>query len=99
MTNRRRWHGALVAVTLLLLVGSSAQALTLENPSLVGLLRQAGVIVVGTIQSKADGIDEGGLPYTEITLNVEESIRGDATGSYTFRQFGLLNPRTVADGA
>jgi hypothetical protein len=35
------------------------------------------------------------VPYTEVTLAVSETIRGSVGGVYTFRQFGLLAPRTV----
>lgn len=35
------------------------------------------------------------MPYTEITLNVREQIRGKKNETYTFRQFGLMAPRKI----
>lgn len=77
----------------------SAHAMTLSgDANIVELLQQSSDIVVGRVANVTDGIDERGVPYTEVTLQVSESIRGDISGTYTFRQFGLLAPRLTADG-
>ena len=82
-----------------LLAGSAAHAMTLSgDPNIVDLLQQSNDIVVGHVASVTDGIDDHGVPYTEVTLNVTESIRGAISGQYKFRQFGLLAPRLTADG-
>ncbi len=94
---RRSWLGAL-AVALLALGAADARAMTLGDTNLVGLLREAEAIVVGQVQGVTDGVDAAGIPYTEITLDVADSIRGGLSGTYTFRQFGLLEPRLTADG-
>ncbi|HET6900214.1 MAG TPA: hypothetical protein VFK70_17815 [Vicinamibacteria bacterium] len=97
MTKWSLWRGA--AVALLLGAAVDARAMSLEKVNLVRLLRHADAIVVGNVQRVSDGVGRNGLPYTEITVAIEESLRGDLAGAYTFRQFGLLNPRRAADGA
>jgi len=77
----------------------SAHAMTLSgDANIVELLQQSNDIVVGKVTNVTDGIDPQGVPYTEVTLQVSESIRGGLSGTYTFRQFGLLAPRLTADG-
>lgn len=99
MTTRRSWMGALAAV-LLAWAGAEAVAMSVSvgSTNLVGLLRDSESIVVGQVESVTDGIDAQGVPYTEISLAIGRTIRGDAAGTYTFRQFGLVNPRPTADG-
>jgi hypothetical protein len=80
------------------LAGSRAMALSLVEQNVVDLLRASDAIAVGTVEKVADGIDEHGLPYTEVTLKVAESIRGALPETYTFRQFGLMKPRPSLDG-
>jgi hypothetical protein len=80
------------------LAGSRALALSLVEQNVVDLLRESDAIAVGTVEKVADGIDGQGLPYTEVTLKVSESIRGALPETYTFRQFGLMNPRPSPDG-
>jgi hypothetical protein len=96
MTKWSLWRGA--AVALLLGAAVDARAASLEKVNLVRLLRNADAIVAGDVQRVSDGIGRNGLPYTEITVAIEESLRGDLAGAYTFRQFGLLSPRRSADG-
>lgn len=97
MTKRHLWLGALV-VALTLLAGGDASAMSLEQVNLVDLLRDSTSIVAGSVTTVTDGIDANGLPYTEITLHIRETLRGGETGTYTFRQFGLKSPRLSADG-
>src|SRR5262249_9836063 len=98
MKTWRQWAGATV-VALTLLAGANAQALTLQKTQLVGPPPDAQEIVIANVQNVTDGIDDNGLPYTEITVSIEESLRGDRTGTYAFRQIGLLNPRLTDDGS
>ena len=94
-----KWSlGRGAAVALLLGAAVDARAMTLEKVNLVRLLRHADAIVVGNVQRVSDGVGGNGLPYTEITVAIEESLRGDLAGTYTFRQFGLLKPRRSTDG-
>ena len=94
---RRAWLGAL-ACALAILGASDADAMSLRATNIVDLIKQSEAIVVGRITSVTDGIDARGIPYTEVTVQISETIRGDLSGTYTFRQFGLLKPRLTADG-
>jgi hypothetical protein len=94
---RRAWLGAL-ACALAILGASDADAMSLRATNIVDLIKQSDAIVVGRIASVTDGIDARGIPYTEVTVQISETIRGDLSGTYTFRQFGLLKPRLTADG-
>jgi hypothetical protein len=96
--SRRRDVSAALAILGSALLAGSAWAGSLADTNLVNLLRDSNEIVTGQVSSMTDGIDEQGLPYTEITMEVAETIRGDVSGTYTFRQFGLMQPRLSADG-
>jgi hypothetical protein len=89
------------AVLAVLFAGiGSARAMTLAsgNENIVELLAQSNDIVVGRVDSVTDGFDDRGIPYTEVTLEVTEAIRGGISGTYTFRQFGLMTPRLIPEG-
>ena len=66
--------------------------------NVVDLVANSELILRGTVTNVTDGIDARGIPYTEVTLHVAEAIRGQVTGDYTFRQFGLLKPRDMGNG-
>jgi hypothetical protein len=66
--------------------------------NVVDLVANSELILRGTVTNITDGIDERGIPYTEVTLHVEEALRGQVAGNYTFRQFGLLKPRDMGNG-
>ena len=87
-----------IGLIVLAVLGTSiggARAMTLSggDANIVELLQQSNDIVVGRVDSVTDGIDDRGIPYTEVTLEVSEAIRGSHLGDYKFRQFGLLAPR------
>src|SRR5262245_7199104 len=94
---KRTWLGSL-ACALAFLAAADARAMTLRATNIVDLLRESDAIVLGRVASVTDGIDERGVPYTEVTFEIDESLRGTLSGTYKFRQFGLLNPRLTADG-
>jgi hypothetical protein len=96
--NRTRSFATVLAAALLFLAVPHASALTLADVNLLDLLRDAQAIVVGTVQSVSDGVDAQGVPYTEITVEIAEPIRGNLSGTHTFRQFGLREARLTADG-
>lgn len=98
MTRQRLFAGVLV-VAALCLMGADARALVLGKTNLVSLLRESEAIAVANVQNVTDGIDDNGLPYTEITVEIEESLRGEFDGAtYTFRQIGLLSGRPAEGG-
>src|SRR5262245_10049011 len=71
-----------------------ALATTVTTSNMAELLGQADTIIVGTVTDVVDGMDaDTGLPYTQVNMDVTESIRGGATGAFKFQQIGLLNPR------
>ncbi len=83
----------LAAVAAAALCGSpAAEAAKLKQQNLTRLIADAEQIVAGKVTHVADGVSERGLPYTEITIAVADSARGELRGGkkYTFRQFGLL---------
>ena len=66
--------------------------------NVVDLVANSELILRGTIIKVSDGIDDRGIPYTEVTMHVADAIRGQVSGDYSFRQFGLLKPRDMGNG-
>lgn len=88
----------LFASTAVMATGVSvAQANSMKKQNLLELMQATDSIVVGTVTKKTDGLQQG-LPYTEITLDVGQSVKGDHGATYTFRQFGLIEPRSAGNG-
>ncbi len=75
-----------------------AESTSVRARTLVDLIELSEMIVLGDVRDVRDGFDASGVPFTEITLDVGESVRGSLGAQYTFRQFGLLEPRQLADG-
>ena len=100
MLRRKGPHWACVCALLgMMLATTVAGATTFKRETnLVDLLSQSELILHGTVKSVTDGIDDRGIPYTEVTLHVSEALRGQVSGDYTFRQFGLLKPRVMSNG-
>jgi hypothetical protein len=97
--NRRRIRAWAWLAAALLATPLAARATTLRAaPNLVDLLQDSELIVHGRVKSVVDGIDERGIPYTEVTLQVAQALKGQPGSEYTFRQFGLLAPRKLPDG-
>lgn len=96
--SRGAWRTA-VSRTLLplaLLAGfTHAQAATVIQSNLADLIEQSERILVGTVAEVTDGFTDDRVPYTEVTVNVTDSVRGDNGRVYTFRQFGLKEPREM----
>ena len=83
----------------LTIAGTPATATTFQREAnIVDLLQQSELIMRGTVSNVTDGIDEHGVPYTEITLTISDAIKGQVGKEYTFRQFGLLKPRDMGNG-
>jgi hypothetical protein len=66
-------------------------------PNIVDLVGDSEYIIRGLVKDVSDGI-ENGVPYTQVTLQVSEAFRGQLSGDYTFRQFGLNAPRSMGNG-
>lgn len=97
---RRTSRGALLALALSLMVVPVAQAAKLQKQNLTQLIAQSDSIVGGVVKDVRDGIDEKGVPYTQVTISVGTSAKGKIAKEkdYTFRQFGLLEPRVFPNG-
>jgi len=87
----------LVSVAMMALGMNIAYAKNMKKQNLVELMTHTDSILVGTVSKKTDGFFQG-LPYTEITLDVGQTLKGERNPSYTFRQFGLIEPKSMGDG-
>ncbi len=81
------------------MIAPPAGASQLVPQNLKQMIKVSDVIVTGEVSKVSDGIDDG-VPYTEVTLKVKGSVKRDlaAGSSYSFRQYGLLKARKMADG-
>jgi len=66
-------------------------------PNIVDLIDDSELIISGMVTEVTDGF-ENGLPYTEVKVQVNEALRGQVGEEYTFRQFGLKEPRRMGNG-
>lgn len=84
----------------LVLAGPFAHAAKLNSQNLTQLITEADSIIAGTVKEVYDGIDPNGIPFTQVTISVRSVAKGNVAenADYTFRQFGLLNPRTIENG-
>ncbi len=101
--SRSSFHSRLCLAVLaaaVVLGAPAAHAAKLKQQNLTRLIADADQIVAGKVTRVADGVSERGLPYTEVTIAVADSAKGELRGgkSYTFRQFGLLEPRKMPNG-
>ena len=87
----------LVSIALMALSMNVAYAKNVKKQNLVELMTHTDSILIGTVSNKTDGFFQG-LPYTEITMDVGQSLKGNHGSSYTFRQFGLIEPKSMGDG-
>lgn len=76
----------------------NAGATSVKKMTVADLVNYGDKIIVGRVVTITDGFDAGNLPYTDITVAVRESLKGNAAGNYTFRQFGLTQPRDMGNG-
>jgi hypothetical protein len=95
------WRHARLAGLFAVLAFAAAplQASQLVPQNLKQMVQAADVIVTGEVTKITDGVDNG-LPFTEVTMKVNGSIKRDmaVNSNFTFRQYGLLKPRKMADG-
>src|SRR5687767_10394522 len=66
-------------------------------PNIVDLIADSETIIRGGVKEVTEGF-ENGVPYTQVTVEVNETLRGDVGAEYTFRQFGLTKPRSMGNG-
>jgi hypothetical protein len=89
---------ALLLMAAFMIFGISlAQARSVEKQNFYQLMTYSDSIVIGTVVDKKDGFTKG-LPYTEVTLDVAQNLKGHQGEQLTFRQFGLIEPKRMGDG-
>lgn len=66
-------------------------------PNIVDLIDDSELIISGMVTEVTDGF-ENGLPYTQVKVQVSDALRGQVGEEYTFRQFGLKEPRRMGNG-
>ena len=78
---------------------ASSPAETTVNgaPNIVNLIGESETILSGSVKEVTDGF-QNGVPYTQVTILVNETLRGQVGEEYTFRQFGLTKPRSMDNG-
>ena len=92
----------LLPAVAIVLAGAStlpAQASQLVPQNLKQMIQASDVIVTGEVSMVTDGV-ENGIPFTEVTMKVNGSIKRDmaVNSNYKFRQYGLLKTRKMKDG-
>lgn len=95
--NASRGVVLLVSLAFMALSLNVAHAKNIKKQNFLELMTHTDSILVGTVADKTDGFHKG-LPYTEITVEVGQSLKGEHGNSYIFRQFGLIEPRSMGDG-
>lgn len=86
-------------------VGTNAAAAEVEpetgllygTVNIVDLIEDSEIIIQGMVKEVSDGF-ENGIPYTQVTVRVDETLRGKVGEEYTFRQFGLTKPKKFDNG-
>ena len=76
---------------------AEAQEPASATPNIVNLVGESEYILRGAVKEVTDGI-ENGVPYTQVTVQVSEAFRGEVGEEYSFRQFGLAQPRKMGNG-
>ena len=84
----------------LVMAAGLAGAAKLNSQNLTQLIAESESIIAGTVKEVFDGIDPDGIPFTQVTIAVNSVAKGNVAEQqdYTFRQFGLLKPRTMENG-
>lgn len=99
----KNWLSKLSAVAVLssgIMLAPSALAQKHVKQNLNQLVTASASIISGKVLSVTDGFDNKGRPFTEITIEVGQDAKGkhDKGSHFSFRQFGLLKPRTMGNG-
>ena len=94
----RRTVISLLTISFLAIGITFVHGTTVLKTNVAKLINFSDNILVGKVVNVTDGFDGNNLPYTEVTLEVSEALRGNVSGQYTFRQFGLLRPRDLGNG-
>lgn len=93
---RRLAASAAAAVAIVAAVPTRATTMG-EPANLAGLVRNASVIVSGTVTSVRTA-RTGQMNHVEVTLQVARTLRGEVGSTFTFRQIGLPAPEGMGQG-
>jgi len=85
-------------VAFALVLGATSAHGQVVHHNLAELTTLAPDIIVGRVTSVSDGTTAANVPFTEVSVALHRTVKGKLTGTHTFRQFGLLQPRPAADG-
>ncbi|WP_105214576.1 hypothetical protein [Pseudoalteromonas sp. T1lg22] len=98
-TSMLRKASVVLTVAAGLSLATSANAMKLKQQNLLELTAASQNIIAGEVIKVTDGFDNK-HPYTEVTINVSSDAKGKLKeeSTYTFRQFGLLKPRSMGNG-
>ncbi len=88
---------ALAATMAVISVATRVEGTSLLRRNLAELTMLAEHILVGKVVALSDGF-EGNVPYTKVTIRVTKSIKGSRKKTFTFKQFGLIEPRDMGNG-
>lgn len=83
----------------MLTLSPAANAMKLKQQNLQEMAVVSQSIIAGQVVSVTDGFDNN-RPYTEVTIQVSSDAKGKLKddSNYTFRQFGLIKPRSMGNG-
>ena len=83
----------------ILVLAPAANAMKLKKQNLQQLTDASQSIISGQVIKVTDGFDKT-RPFTEITIKISADAKGKHAdnSTYTFRQFGLLKPRSMGNG-
>ncbi|WP_295802638.1 hypothetical protein [uncultured Microbulbifer sp.] len=89
----------LATLTAAALLSVSAHAMKLKSQNLEELVTASESIIMGQVIKVTDGF-QNNAPYTEVTIRVGSDAKGKIKdeSEYTFRQFGLIKPRSMGNG-
>lgn len=79
-----------------LLVAASVSALTVLQLNVEQMTAQADLIVTGEVISVKEGFDPEGRPIQNVTIQVEEVIKGESPRRLTFKQLRPFRPEERA---
>jgi hypothetical protein len=71
----------LAVAMLSLAIAPAAMAAKLVNRNLTQLIADSETIIAGTVTAVTDGINENGVPYTEVTIAVASAAKGAVKGA------------------
>ncbi|MCH1930634.1 hypothetical protein L9G16_10605 [Shewanella sp. A25] len=88
-----------LAVAATMAMALPASAMKLKSLNLQELTTESQSIIAGEVVKVTDGFDNN-RPYTEVTIAVGHDAKGKLKdeSTYTFRQFGLIKPRSMGNG-